>query len=148
MRLSNRPLIFAMAAFALALAASAHAQVANYPITEEAHYLDVLDLHGLPKTATDRSFNIFFDAGSWHGYSLPLANDASTGFSGPFVHSVADGQWAGVRFAQLVLQDVTSHQAINLVPIESHAAPGYLFRRFSAQLCSLPIHGMRWFVSN
>ncbi|HEV2679827.1 MAG TPA: hypothetical protein VGV14_04955, partial [Rhodanobacter sp.] len=42
-------------------------------------YIDVLDLHGAPQTPTDRSFNIFFDAGSWHGYSLPPAGDVATG---------------------------------------------------------------------
>jgi len=96
-----------------------------------ANYIDVLDLHGAPKTPADRSFNIFFDAGSWHGYSLPLADDTAPGFSGPFVHSLGEGQWVGARFAQLTLRDATSKQNIDLSPVESHAAPGYLVRRFS-----------------
>jgi len=94
-------------------------------------YFDVLDLHGAPQTPTDRSFNIFFDAGSWHGYSLPVADDVATGFSGPFVHSLAEGQWVGARFAQLALQDAARRQGITLIPVESHAAPGYLVREFS-----------------
>lgn len=94
-------------------------------------YLDVLDLHGAPQAPADRSFNIFFDAGSWHGYSLPLADDAATGFSGPFVHSLGDGQWVGARFAELALRDATRGQSIALTPIAGHAAPGYLARRFS-----------------
>lgn len=96
-----------------------------------AGYVDVLDLHGAPKTPADRSFNIFFDAGSWHGYSLPLAGDAATGFSGPFVHSLGEGQWVGARFAQLALRDATSKQDIALHSGESHAMPGYLVRRIS-----------------
>ncbi|OOG58518.1 hypothetical protein B0E47_04725 [Rhodanobacter sp. B05] len=96
-----------------------------------ASYLDVLDLHGAPKTPTDRSFNIFFDAGSWHGYSLPPASDTTTGFSGPFVHSLGEGQWVGARFAQLTLRNASNKQNIVLHPLESHAAPGYLVRDFS-----------------
>lgn len=95
-------------------------------------YVDVLDLHGAPKTPTDRSFNIFFDAGSWHGYSLPPAGDAATGFSGPFVHSLGEGRWTGSRFAQLALQDAADHRQVVLSPLRSHAAPGYLVRDFSA----------------
>ena len=105
------------------------------PVTHQADaatsYLDVLDLHGAPQTSTDRSFNIFFDAGSWHGYSLPVAGDLATGFSGPFVHSLGDGQWVGARFAQVALRDVTNNQNITLNPVDSHAAPGYLVRQFS-----------------
>jgi putative isomerase len=95
-------------------------------------YLDVLDLHGAPQTPTDRSFNIFFDAGSWHGYSLPVAGDLATGFSGPFVHSLGDGQWVGARFAQVALLDATNNQNIALNPVDSHAAPGFLVRQFSS----------------
>ncbi|WP_266172070.1 MGH1-like glycoside hydrolase domain-containing protein [Dyella subtropica] len=134
MRPSIRPLIAAAAALALACAggnvcAESAARVAG----DDARYLDLLDLHGTPQTPTDRSFNIFFDAGSWHGYSLPRANDTSTGFSGPFVHSLGDGQWVGARFAQLALKDTTNRQPIALIPSEDHAAPGYLVRRFAGQ---------------
>jgi len=98
----------------------------------DARYVDVLDLRGAPKTPTDRSFNIFFDAGSWHGYSLPPASDAVTGFSGPFVHSLGEGRWTGARFAELALKDAADRRQIALRPVQSHASPGYLVRDFSA----------------
>ncbi|MFC4525914.1 glycoside hydrolase [Dyella halodurans] len=98
----------------------------------DARYFDLLDLHGTPRTASDRSFNIFFDAGSWHGYSLPPVDDPATGFTGPFVHSLRAGQWVGLRMAELQLQDAATHRDIALVPLESHAAPGYLVRSFQA----------------
>lgn len=109
-----------------------HAAPVDHRADAATSYVDVLDLHGAPKTPTDRSFNIFFDAGSWHGYSLPLADDVATGFSGPFVHSLGDGQWVGARVAQLVLRNATSKQNIALIPVESHAMPGYLVRQFSS----------------
>ena len=50
-----RLLLAAMLAFAShAAAASSHADP----------YADVLDLHGTPANAADRSFNVFFDAGA------------------------------------------------------------------------------------
>lgn len=132
MRPSANILIAAAAIIVLSLAGGrASAGPAGHRAAAAADYLDVLDLHGAPQAPTDRSFNIFFDAGSWHGYSLPPAGDAATGFSGPFVHSLANGQWAGARFAQLALQSTASGQGIALSEVASHAAPGYLVRRFS-----------------
>ena len=104
------------------------ADTPDHARTTDAPYLDVLDLHGAPRDLSDRSFNIFFDAGSWHGYSLPPADDKAGGFSGPFVHSLEGGRWAGARFARLVLRDAGGQGALALVPIGEHAGPGYLQR--------------------
>ncbi|GGY26647.1 lipoprotein [Rhodanobacter panaciterrae] len=132
MRPSLTFLIIVVTVAALGLdGGAARAESTDHRVDAVASYVDVLDLHGAPKTPTDRSFNIFFDAGSWHGYSLPLANDTATGFSGPFVHSLGDGQWVGARFAQLTLRNAASKQSIALRSVDSHAAPGYLVRRFS-----------------
>ncbi len=118
---------------AAALFASAAACAAETPSSaHEENYFDVLDLHGAPKTATDRSFNIFFDGGAWHGYSLPPSDDTGTGFSGPFVHSLGEGRWVGARFAQTTLRDAAKREDIALAPAESRAAPGYLIRRYAA----------------
>lgn len=124
MRPSVKSLIAAVACMGFAI----HAESA---VDESGAYVDLLDLHGAPQTPADRSFNIFFDAGAWHGYSLPPANDRETGFSGPFVHSLSEGQWIGARFAALALKHVASQQDMSLVPTESHAAPGYLVRAFA-----------------
>ncbi|WP_266158320.1 MGH1-like glycoside hydrolase domain-containing protein [Dyella silvatica] len=133
MRSPCKPLMIAATTFALALGcADLCAKSATQANGDDAMYSDVLDLHGEPQTPADRSFNIFFDAGSWHGYSLPPTADTSTGFVGPFVHSLGDGQWVGSRFAQLALKDAARRQDIVLTPIEGHAAPGYLMRRFAA----------------
>lgn len=114
--------------FALLLAASlipAGGAFAAAP-QGDARYLDLLDLHGTPTSATDRRFNLFFDAGAWHGYSLP-ARDEGTGFSGPFVHSLDGGRWAGHRFAAWSVQDAHG-QPLVLTAQASHAGPGYLER--------------------
>lgn len=96
------------------------------------HYQDVLDMHGMAQSASDHSFNVFFDAGAWHGYSLPPKGDSTTGFVGPFVHTLGQGQWVDQRFAQVQLSDAATHRDITLLSMGGHSAPGYLTRRFSA----------------
>jgi putative isomerase len=117
-------------AAALILALSGPA-VAAPPVADAA--VDVLDMHGTPASAADRSFNIFFDAGAWHGYSLPLASDAGSGFSGPFVHSIGAGRWAGRRLAQVTLAPPGGGAVITLREVGSQAGPGYLQRHFQGQ---------------
>lgn len=95
-------------------------------------YADVLDLHGAPQSVADRSFNIFFDAGAWQGYSLPPARDDATGFVGPFLASLRDGEWADARWAQIVLTAAAVHTPIPLRKVSGHAQPGYLERTFAA----------------
>ncbi|WP_019466666.1 MGH1-like glycoside hydrolase domain-containing protein [Dyella japonica] len=124
---------FAALAFALALAGWGHdVALAADVAGDQAPYLDLLDMHGSPKNAGDRSFNIFFDAGAWHGYSLPAAGEASAGFTGPFVHSLAGGQWTGTRMATLALRDAVQHKALALSATGGHAGPGFLERSYTA----------------
>jgi len=126
MRSFIQPLILAAAALVVVVS-GANAAPGDRRV---APYRDLLDFHGTPRTATDRSFNIFFDMGAWQGYSLPRAG---TGFSGPFVHSLGNGRWAGVRFATLALRDAEAKEDIALRETASHAVPGALERTFSAQ---------------
>lgn len=130
MGLSGRFLIAIAFAAAVLGGGSASAAPAHPSGTVGANYRDLLDFHGTPRTAMDRSFNVFFDAGAWQGYSLPRAGDVTTGFSGPFVHSLGMGQWTGVRFAALDLRDADGDVALK--EMASHAVPGALERAFSA----------------
>lgn len=119
-----------MLAAVLMLPAAAMPAQAETKATAPTVFRDVLDMHGSPRDARDRSFNIFFDAGAWHGYSLPPPGDAQPGFVGPFVHSLRGGQWVGTRVARIELKDAASHRAIELKAIDSHAWPGTLERDF------------------
>lgn len=102
------------------------------PVDAATAYADVLDLHGAPASVADRSFNIFFDAGAWQGYSLPPVGEQATGFVGPFVASLHGGEWTGTRFAQVALTTAAGNAPIALRDISSHAEPGYLQRAFDA----------------
>lgn len=120
----NFPLRLLLAA---TLAFASHAAAASSHADPHA---DVLDLHGTPADAGDRGFNVFFDAGAWHGYSLPAAADAGSGFSGPFVHSLGAGRWVGKRMANVTLKDAASGSPVALREVASHSLPGCLERRF------------------
>ena len=129
---STRILVTALLALALGMGLNISSR-ADESLTDSARtYFDLLDMHGTPASAQDRSFNIFFDAGAWQGYSLPPAGAETTGFIGPFVHSWGDGRWAGKQFAQLSLRTGVGHAPVVLRPVSSHAAPGYLLRSFVA----------------
>ena len=128
MRSLIKSLILA-ATMAVAFGANAASRIQPFPASQ---YQDLLDFHGTPRTATDRGFNIFFDMGAWQGYSLPRAGATTTGFSGPFVHSLGTGQWAGQDFAVLALRDAGGHGDIGLKEVASHAVPGALEREFAA----------------
>ncbi|MBV8501379.1 MAG: hypothetical protein JO006_06660 [Paucibacter sp.] len=97
-------------------------------------FTDLLDFHGAPTGADDRSFNIFFDAGAWHGYSLVPEKDVDTGFTGPFIHSLGKGQWVGSYVGRLHLRDADTGRDLALKPdaASGHAAPGYLQRSYSS----------------
>ncbi|HKR77067.1 MAG TPA: trehalase family glycosidase [Rhodanobacter sp.] len=132
-----RSLIKPLVVVALTCGAAVCAAPAGRPSFAGSPYRDLLDFRGTPRSPTDRSFNIFFDAGAWQGYSLPRAGDATTGFSGPFVHSLGAGTWVGTRFAGLTLRDAGAGRALTLKEVASHAAPGELVRAFSTPALSV-----------
>jgi len=93
-------------------------------------YDDLLDLHGVPADADDHSLTLLFDQGAWHGYGLPAKGDPRSGFTGPFLHNVGSGVWAGGRVGEIELTE--SGRRIILTLQSEAAAPGYLRRTFSA----------------
>ncbi len=98
---------------------------------------NLLDLHHEPEFATDRSHEMFFDQGAWHGYALPSADDTGTGFAGPFLGASAGGRWAGSRFATVALSDAQTGKAIPISACDHGGVslPGALAR----QACGVEI---------
>lgn len=130
LRWGSRAIVAALCVATMLFGPSVGAAVPEDAAVTATRYADVLDLHGAPTSVADRSFNIFFDAGAWQGYSLPPAGDGATGFVGPFVASLHDGQWAGARVAQIALAPWPGNAPIALREVSSHAEPGYLQRTF------------------
>jgi putative isomerase len=100
----------------------------DWPIQEMPN---LLNLHHEPESATDRSHEMFFDQGAWHGYALPPNNDTGTGFVGPFLGATDGGLWAGSRFATVALNNSVSKNPIPLYACDSGGVslPGALTRQ-------------------
>ena len=92
---------------------------------------DLLDLHHESVSATDRSHEMFFDEGAWHGYALPPANDTGTGFIGPFLGATDGGRWAGGRFGTVAVADAITGATIPLSACDHGGVslPGALARQ-------------------
>lgn len=132
LRWGSRAIVAALCVATMLFGPSGGAAVPEDAAVTVTRYADVLDLHGAPTSVADRSFNIFFDAGAWQGYSLPPSSDGATGFVGPFVASLHGGEWAGTRFAQVALTAPAGNTPIALREVSAHAEPGYLQRTFAA----------------
>lgn len=112
---------------ALPVAAQAQAPCEGLPA-------DLLSMRASPATATDRQWNVHFDSGAWHGFSLPAEGAGATGFTGPFSLFPDNGRWLGSAFAALTLTDASTGAEVTLGGdgAGDHACPGWLARRASA----------------
>lgn len=117
-------------------------------------YPNVLNLQDLPpKPEEERTAFCFSDLGAWHGYGLP--NDEGWelwgGFTGPFMMSQKNGEWAGFALARPNFMDVAQNKPIK--PSQAHygdreftAYPGRLTQKFTID--HLVIQSDLIFVSN
>lgn len=97
--------------------------------------VDLLDFHAKPKSENDRSWQVHFDSGAWHGFSLPPARTSATGFVGPFSLYPQNGRWLGSMFAQLRLVDAATGNEVGLSETDGggHSCPGWLARTAQAR---------------
>lgn len=96
-------------------------------------YADVLDLRAAPQSDRDRIFNVFFDMGAWHGYSLRPESEQGLGFVGPMLLGTG-GAWASARFGDLQLVDKLTGRSLELTAGSRHssALPGRLVQMAAA----------------
>ncbi|MEV0443792.1 trehalase family glycosidase [Streptomyces spectabilis] len=99
-------------------------------------YENVLDLQGVPKSASPGEFNpvnVFADRGAWHAYALPDAEDPTTygGFSGPLYVAQEYPWWLSRSFSRLRLKE--ADRTLDLVgegrPLFT-SLPGLLRQRY------------------
>lgn len=95
------------------------------------NYPDVLNLRGIPDSASDRSVFVFADQGAWFGYALPGQQqpELAGSFSGPFLMTHDNGVWASPVLSQLEILDTKTGTVLDLSEVqlkESHSFPGRL----------------------
>lgn len=70
----------------------------NQPIS------NVINMQNSPKSFDDKGLNVFFDLGSWMGFSLSEDTN-STSFSGPYILGLDHGIWSSENLVALDLVD-------------------------------------------
>lgn len=97
---------------------------------------DVLDLKGVPDSASDRYPYIFSDQGAWFGFAIPNKGNHNQygGFSGPLLIGVNHGTWISKTLCQLTIFDVETNAYLDLskaTDFHSNSFPGYLSQYFT-----------------
>ena len=87
-------------------------------------------LQNSPNSSVDEGLNVFFDLGSWMGFSLS-SDSTSTGFSGPYLLGLEHGVWAS---KQLVNFDVISTNGKSLLTNLKSSEQNYLPGKLENQL--------------
>ena len=75
-------------------------------------YTNLINIQNSPKSFDDKGLNVFFDLGSWMGFSLSEDTN-STGFSGPYLLGQEHGLWAANSFVTLELTDTNGNSILN-----------------------------------
>lgn len=114
---------------------------------------NVLNLTGLPDSATDRSVFAFSDQGAWFGYALPdtSKSDWPGSFCGPFLMTQDNGVWISPVLSQLEIIDIESGKKIDLSETkieEISSYPGKLKQVFKTKTPELLIVAELIFVSS
>lgn len=102
-------------------------------------FSDVLELHGRPSGPDDRSLNLFFDNGAWHGYALRPREERGPGFVGPYWLAASGGIWLSDSFGELEISDGRSGKLIDwpTASTSSSALPGRLVSSTRAETLTL-----------
>ena len=122
---------------------------------------NLLNVEGSPRNPTDRTANVFFDLGAWHGFGLPDRADSShqAGFTGPYVLSngleeqsgdpAYGGMWLSQSLVRLSLRDADTGRKIEFSgesDAELVSYPGFLLEKYRTPQISVELE--LWFVSN
>lgn len=99
-------------------------------------YTNLINIQNSPKSFDDKGLNVFFDLGSWMGFSLSEDTN-STGFSGPYLLGQEHGLWAANSFVTLELIDANGNSILNKL---DHSKQVYLPGKLKSQLQFKRVH--------
>jgi putative isomerase len=93
---------------------------------EKLHFINVINLNNSPDSPKDEGLNVFFDLGSWMGFSLS-DKETNTGFSGPYILGLEHGIWSSNNFTSIDLISENGNSLLtNLNYSEQKYFPGKL----------------------
>ena len=95
-------------------------------VQEKLHFINVINLNNSPDSPKDEGLNVFFDLGSWMGFSLS-DEETNTGFSGPYILGLEHGIWSSNNFTSIDLISENGNSLLtNLNYSEQKYFPGKL----------------------
>ncbi len=95
-------------------------------VQEKLSFINVINLNNSPNSPKDEGLNVFFDLGSWMGFSLS-DEETNTGFSGPYILGLEHGIWSSNNFASIDLISENGNSLLtNLNYSEQKYFPGKL----------------------
>ena len=93
---------------------------------EKLSFINVINLNNSPNSPKDEGLNVFFDLGSWMGFSLS-DEETNTGFSGPYILGLEHGIWSSNNFTSIDLISENGNSLLtNLNYSEQKYFPGKL----------------------
>ena len=93
-------------------------------------FSNVIDLKNSPSCPKDEGLNVFFDLGSWMGFSLS-DEKINTGFSGPYILGLEYGIWSSKNFTSI---DLISENGNSLLTNLNYSEQKYLPGKLQNQL--------------
>ena len=95
-----------------------------------APFSNVIDLKNSPSCSKDDGLNVFFDLGSWMGFSLS-DEETNTGFSGPYILGLEHGIWSSNNFTSI---DLISENGNSLLTNLNYSKQKYFPGKLENQL--------------
>lgn len=87
---------------------------------------NAIHLKNSPDSSVDEGLNVFFDLGSWMGFSLS-SDSTSKGFSGPYLLGLKHGAWASKQLIDFDVVSINGKSLLtNLKSSEQNYFPGKL----------------------
>jgi len=116
-------------------------------------FANILNLHGVPDSATDRTVFAFTDLGAWHGYALPTKQSKKLlgSFIGPYLLTQDNGIWASKSISKLTLTEKRNNSNIDFNQVqllESASYPNSLKQVLQFENPKLEVVSELQFVSN
>ena len=97
---------------------------------EKLSFINVINLNNSPDSPKDEGLNVFFDLGSWMGFSLS-DEETNTGFSGPYILGLEHGIWSSNNFTSI---DLISENGNSLLTNLNYSEQKYLPGKLQNQL--------------